>query len=141
MAEGILKDKFAKNHIQGSVESAGFESYHINEPPDDRAIETAKSHGIDIRSKRARLFSQEDFDRFDKIFVMDEKNYRDMAFFFRKEEDKAKVDFLMNLIEPGRNKAVPDPYYRRIEACEEVFQLLDQASDVIVKHITDKSWS
>lgn len=139
MAEGILRQKFRDNGIAGLVESAGFESYHINEPPDDRAIETAKAHGIDIRAKRAKLFSSEDFDRFDRIYVMDEKNFRDISFFIRNDQDKAKVDFVMNLLEPGRNSAVPDPYYRRIEACEEVFGVLSRACDVIINRIKDGS--
>lgn len=135
MAEGILKKKFAEHHIEGLVESAGFESFHINDPPDPRAIQTAENHGIDISRKRARLFRKEDFDRFDRVYVMDLKNYRDIMYFARSEGDKDKVDFILNLLKPGRNEAVPDPYYRAMEACEEVFNLLDAATDKIIEAI------
>lgn len=135
MAEGILKKKIAEHQISGNVESAGFESFHINDPPDPRAVQTAESHGIDISRKRARLFRKEDFDRFDRIFVMDLKNYRDIMFFARNEEDKAKVEFIMNVLKPGKNEAVPDPYYRALEACEEVYSLLDAATDKILEDL------
>ncbi|MBE0641412.1 MAG: low molecular weight phosphotyrosine protein phosphatase, partial [Bacteroidales bacterium] len=68
MAQGILRKMYAELKLEGVVDSAGFESYHINDPPDDRAIETALAHGIDLSKKRARLFSVEDFDRYDKIY-------------------------------------------------------------------------
>jgi len=138
MAHGILRKLFTERGIQGSVDSAGFESYHINDPPDDRAIETAEAHGIDIRDKRARLFSVKDFDRFDRIYVMDGNNHNDVMYFARNEKDKAKVDYLMNILHPGRNLPVPDPYYRDIGACEEVFKLMEQACERIAHQATVK---
>lgn len=132
MAHGILREKFAEHNVEGLVDSAGFESFHINDPPDPRAINTAAKHGIDIQEKRARLFSVTDFDRFDHIYVMDLKNYRDVMYFARNEEDKEKVDYVMNLIEPGKNKPVPDPYYRDVSACDQVYNILDKACTKIL---------
>jgi protein-tyrosine-phosphatase len=41
----------------------------------------------------------------------------------------------MNLLKPGKNEAVPDPYYRALEACEEVYSLLDAATDKILEDL------
>ena len=69
LAEGILKSKLPQDRF--SVESAGTAGYHIGRAPDSRSIEVAAQNGIDISSQKARKFSPDDFDRFDKIFVMD----------------------------------------------------------------------
>lgn len=138
IAHGLLLKKFHTNGIEGTVDSAGFESFHINDSPDPRAIQTAQNHGIDISSKKARLFSVEDFDTFDEIYVMDLKNYRDVMYFARNEADKRKVDYIMNLISPGKDEAVPDPYYGTIDACEKVYQILDKATDVLVQRLKSK---
>lgn len=138
MAQGILRKMYAELKLEGVVDSAGFESYHINDPPDDRAIETALAHGIDLSKKRARLFSVEDFDRYDKIYVMDVNNYNDVMYFARNEEDRAKVDYLMNILHPGKNMPVPDPYYRDINACQEVFKVMEKACERIA-HLSQRS--
>jgi len=132
MAQGILQKMYQEHGISGKVDSAGFESFHINEHPDPRAIETAARHGIDISGQHARLFSVDDFDRFDRIYVMDLKNYRDVMYFARTDEDRSKVDYLMNLLEPGKNRNVPDPYYLEDEACHDAFLTMEKACHQLI---------
>jgi protein-tyrosine phosphatase len=129
LAEGFLKDKLSNRNIDALVDSAGFEVYHVNESPDKRAIELATNHGVDISKKRVRLFSIEDFQNFDQIYVMDTNSYRNAMYFAQTEEDKKKVDYLMNLIHPDKNDSFPDPFYRKLDACSE-------ASDIMIKAIT-----
>jgi protein-tyrosine phosphatase len=127
LAEGLLRHILKMNNISAEVDSAGFEAFHINESPDDRAIQKAREQGIDISSKRVRLFTKDDFDQFDKIYVMDTLSYRNALYFARNEEDKQKVDYLLNVITPGKNESVPDPFYRSLAASEETFELLHKA--------------
>ena len=136
LAEGLLKLILKKRNIRAKVDSAGFEAYHINESPDVRAIKKGIEHGIDISKKRVRLFHRDDFDRFDKIYVMDTLAYRNALYFARNDNDKNKVEFLMNVIKPGRNESVPDPFYRKLEACDETYNILTQACDKIADGIT-----
>jgi protein-tyrosine phosphatase len=136
LAEGLLKLIFKQRQINGMVDSAGFEAYHINELPDDRAVQTAFEHGIDISTKRVRLFKRSDFDTFDKIYVMDTLTYRNAMYFARNEKDKSKVDFLMNVIDPGRNKPVPDPFYEDLEAGEKTYELLMMACNKIADKVS-----
>lgn len=51
IAEGILKQLFKSKGLGGLVESAGFESFHINDAPDPRAVSVSAGHGIDISQK------------------------------------------------------------------------------------------
>jgi len=138
MAEGILKSKLEKYRIQAIIDSAGFESSQIGDSPDDRAILTMKKHGLDISKHKMRLFTKEDFDNFDKIYVMDRNNYRDVLSLARNKQDVSKVDYILNTIEPGKNEELPDPWYGGINGFEYVFQKLDLASDKIVEKLVSK---
>jgi protein-tyrosine phosphatase len=133
LAEGILKSMLAKKNIKAIVDSAGFEVYHINEPPDKRAVKKGREKGIDIANKKARLFSRDDFDKFDKIYVMDTLANRNALYFARNEEDKNKVEFLMNIINPGKNQSVPDCFYSKLEAGDETYKILEKACLMIAK--------
>jgi protein-tyrosine phosphatase len=109
LAAGILKEKLKKRNIQAFVDSAGFEPHILGEPPDQHAISFALKKGIDISGHVIRLFSSRDFDDFDKIFVTDYQTFKDVVFSARDANDKKKVDYLMNVILPGANRAVPYP--------------------------------
>ncbi len=131
LAEAILKKKFQQNNIPGEVDSAGFESFTINEPPDKRVTNVALKNGY-VPEGMARIFRKEDFDRFDKIYVMDTQNYNDVMALAKTEEQKAKVDYLLNVLEEGKNKTVPNPYQNGESDCDFIFNLLDKATDKIV---------
>ena len=113
------------------VDSAGTAAYHIGENPDPRSIASGKSHGIDISSLRGRQFQVEDFDRFDRIYVMDKSNYANVLAMARGEEDKAKVDLLLNERNPDSFEEVPDPYWGGEQGFENVYQMINEACDQI----------
>ncbi len=131
LAEAILKKKFKENNINGEVDSAGFESFNINEPPDKRVTEVARKYGFSVEG-RARIFLKEDFHLFDKIYVMDTKNYNDVMSLAKTDEKKARVDYLLNVLENGKNQTIPDPYNSGIKDYEAVIKLLEKAMDKIV---------
>lgn len=132
LAEGILKKMYAGAGIDALVESAGFESYNINESPDSSAANVAIKHGIDLSQKRARLFSPEDFDKFDKIYVMDGHNMQDVSMMARTEKDMEKVDFLLNVLDKSQNHYIQDPYRGGIDDYEKVYELMTKACERIL---------
>lgn len=131
LAEGILKQKFRKENIDGYVDSAGTAAYHAGERPDPRSTEIADMHGIDISHQRARKFAPEDFDRFDRIFAMDRSNHENILSQARKPSDREKVDLILNMAYPGENMQVPDPYYGGDQGFQNVYKMLDLACDKI----------
>lgn len=135
MAAGILNKKAKEMGLQIVADSAGFESFHIGDPPDKRALETSKKFGIDISHHKARLFSAKDFDNFDRIFVMDHKSYKEASYFSRSEGDRNKIRFMMDLLEPGSKESVPDPFLAEPEACEVVYNIMDNACEVLIDHL------
>lgn len=131
LAEGILRKKAAERGIDVEIDSAGTSNYHIGENPDKRSCANASSHGVDISKLQARQFLPEDFDKFDHILVMDSMNYSEVERQARNEKDMKKVDFILNFARPGKNMAVPDPYFGGEEGFETVYNLLDEACDKI----------
>ncbi len=135
LAEGIMQHKIEEKGLNATVDSAGTAAYHIGEPADRRSVLTAKKHGIDITKLRGRQFEVSDFDEFDLIYVMDESNYENLKIMARNDADMAKVDYIMNMVSPGENKIVPDPYYGGDMGFENVYNLLDAAAEEITKKL------
>ena len=134
LAEGILRHKIKEAELDWEVQSAGTGSWHIGEAPDPRSQKIAKINGIDISKQKAQKFSQKHFAEFDRIYTMDSSNYRDVVNMAINEEDKNKVELIMNLVEPGKNKAVPDPYYDD-DLYATVYEMLDKACEEIMKEL------
>ena len=84
-----------------------------------------------MSKQTGRQFRPSDFDEFDKSYVMDHSNYQNVLRLARNEEDKAKVDLILNEIKANSNQDVPDPYYGGDEGFEQVYRLLDAATDQI----------
>ncbi len=135
LAEGILASKIDKNKIL--VDSAGTSNWHVGKTPDPRSIATAKQFGIDISNQRARQFTVSDFDNFDHIYVMDNSNYNDVISLARNEEDKQKVKRILDVLAPGESLEVPDPYYGGDSGFTNVYKMLEEAFDIIVKELSD----
>lgn len=131
LAEGILKSKITSHKV--FVDSAGTAAYHIGNQPDERSIVVAKKYRIDISKHRARKFSTTDFDNFDLIYAMDENNFHDILKLSRNDSDKQKVKLILNEIHPNKNNSVPDPYYGGNDGFENVFQMLNEACEIIIK--------
>jgi protein-tyrosine phosphatase len=138
MAAGILKDKLHKKNIENvEVDSAGFESHNINQPADPRATELMKKNGIDISDHVMRMFSANDFEIYDKIYVMDSGAYRDTTYFARNEKDIKKIEFLTNIIYPDKYQAVPDPNNCTSGTLVKVYQLLDKVCESLANKIEE----
>lgn len=133
MAEGILRNEFMTNNIDIKVDSAGTAAFHVGEPADARAQAELRKHGIDISKERAQKFNYKHFKEYDRIFAMDETNYADLLNLAKTEQDKSKLDMIMNVVEKGKNIAVPDPYYGGDEGFAEVYRMLKSAAKKLVE--------
>ena len=134
MADGWLRHKAKAYDIDILVDSAGTAGYHVGEKADARMRKWSKVYGVDIEDLRARQFTQEDFDRFDIIFAMDQSNQKNILRLARNEADKAKVHLYLNELHPGENEEVPDPYYGGEADFKHVIELLDAATEAFLKN-------
>lgn len=136
LAEGILASKLPTDKFL--VDSAGTGSWHIGRSPDNRSIATAKKNGLNISKQKGRQFQKSDFDAFDYIFVMDNNNYNDVIHLAQSETQKEKVQLILDAIFPNENVDVPDPYYGLANGFDMVYQMLDEACEIIAKNLIAK---
>ena len=136
LAEGILQSKLPRDKF--IVDSAGTGEWHIGKQPDQRSIAIAHKNGLDISHQRGRQFRTEDFKDFDYIYVMDGSNYNDVLSLAKNDEEKNKVKLILNELFPGENVDVPDPYFGLQNGFASVYDMIDQACDIIAEKLLKK---
>jgi len=137
LAEGIFRQTVmrAGRVEQFQIDSAATGAFHIGNPPDERAIEVADYHGIDIGDQRCRRIDKDDFHHFDFIICMDRSNIANVEA-LRPAGSKAKIKLFLQ-VALGHNQPVPDPYLDMNTSFEEVFQLIEKASHGLLTRLMD----
>ena len=125
LAHGVMEHLAKSKGLDWYVDSAGTGNWHIGHAPDSRSITVAQSYGIDISGQRARQFQPADFDAFDRIFVMDHENLKNVLALAKSEEHTAKVSLLLG------DEVVPDPYWDNT-LFDPVYQMIEQACQRII---------
>ncbi len=106
IGEGWIRRVAMVRGLRVKVDSAGTSGYHVGDPPDRRSVDTMRAIDIDISGQRSRKFVRADFQKFDRILVMDRANLSDVLALARSEDERDKVA----LFDPS-GAEVPDPYY------------------------------
>lgn len=133
LAEGILQSKLPSDKFM--VDSAGTGGWHVGELPDKRSVATARERGLDITHQRARQFKVSDYTEFDHIFVMDTSNLKDVLKLAPNDKAKTKVSLMMDALHPGESINVPDPYYGGPEGFDNVYDMLNEACEIVANKL------
>jgi protein-tyrosine phosphatase len=110
LAEAALRREAERLMLDLEVDSAGTGDWHVERPPDPRAVAVAAKHGVDITYQRARQVRAEDFARFDYIVALDPENLASLRR-IQPHGAKAKVSLLLDHVEGRAGEPVGDPYY------------------------------
>jgi Protein-tyrosine-phosphatase len=114
---------------QIEIDSAGTHAYHLGEPPDPRAQETARRRGIDLADLRARRAVAEDFELYDYVLAMDQDNYQTLSALCPPGRDlERRLALLMDYAPQARLREVPDPYYGAAGGFDAVFDMVEEAA-------------
>jgi protein-tyrosine phosphatase len=116
------------------IDSAGTHGYHVDAPPDRRAIETAARRGVELKDLRARRAIAEDFLVFDYILAMDQDNYLDLCAMCPPGMER-KLQLFMDFAPELRMREVPDPYYGGPGGFETVFDMVEAAAKGLLADI------
>jgi protein-tyrosine phosphatase len=115
MADAVMrhKVKLAKLDKKIKIDSAGTGGWHQGETPHQGTREVLKKNLVSDEGIFARKLEKEDFQKFDRIYVMDKSNLKDVEQFARKHSIvPTHLELFMN---PVADKSypleVPDPYY------------------------------
>ncbi len=133
LAEAVLKHKADAAGLSWVVDSAGTNGYHIGDPPHPLSRKVAAEHGLDISMQRARQFLAADVERFDRIYAMGQDVVSEMRSIARHRFDPAKIDLLMNVLYPGQDIEVPDPWSGPESGYHLVYRMVEEASSELIK--------
>ena len=135
-AEAMLRKKLHEAGLDDRVEvdSAGTADYHVDSPPDRRAVAHGERRGLRMQQLRGRQVERADFERFDHILAMDDDNLADLQR-IRPAGSRAKVALLMSFAPDAGSREVPDPYYGGADGFERVLELTAAAADGFIASV------
>lgn len=123
-AEAVFRSKLPESiHL----ESAGTGGWHAGDLPDPRARAAGGARGYSFKGQTARAVSDDDFARFDQIYVMDSANLKELM---RRcpPQHSHKIKRLLDLTPNCAERDVPDPYYGGDQGFEHVLDLIESAA-------------
>ncbi|RON21500.1 MULTISPECIES: low molecular weight protein-tyrosine-phosphatase [Pseudomonas] len=131
-AEGVLRHKLREAGLADHVEvaSAGTGDWHVGKAPDKRSQAAAKLRGYDLSAQRAQQVTRADFASYDLILAMDNSNLRHLKA-LQPAKGKAELDLFLRRYQSEIDE-VPDPYYDGDQGFEQVLDLIERASDLLV---------
>lgn len=131
-AEGVLRHKLREAGLADQVEvaSAGTGDWHVGKAPDKRSQAAAKLRGYDLSAQRAQQVTRADFATYDLILAMDNSNLRHLKT-MQPAKGKAELDLFLRRYQSDVDE-VPDPYYDGDQGFEQVLDLIERASDLLV---------
>lgn len=138
-AQGIFSHLTNQENLSNliKVDSAGTHAYHVGNPPDHRAQATALKRGIDLSHQTARRVNVADFEEFDYVLAMDEDNLLDLQEICP-DEHAHKVRLFLEYAPHLNIREVPDPYYGGPGGFDRVLDMVEIASEGLLKEIRDK---
>lgn len=119
------------------IDSCGTADYHVGEAPDRRSREAARRRGIDIDGLRARQLGTDDLRQFDYVLVMDRQNLANARELWHKTGGTEPELFLAYSTDPDSPDEVPDPYHGGEQGFEKVLDLIENASQGLLRHIRE----
>ena len=131
-AEGVLRHKLREAGLADQIEvaSAGTGDWHVGKAPDKRSQAAAKLRGYDLSAQRAQQVTRADFATYNLILAMDNSNLRHLKA-LQPAKGKAELDLFLRRFQSELDE-VPDPYYDGDQGFEQVLDLIERASDLLV---------
>ncbi|MBW4591899.1 MAG: low molecular weight phosphotyrosine protein phosphatase [Brasilonema angustatum HA4187-MV1] len=139
-AENIMNHLISQAGLSERIvcDSAGTSSYHTGSPPDPR-MSFAAQQKLQIKLLgKARQFQKSDFENFDLILAMDQDNYEDILSLDPARKYRHKVHLICDFCSRHNLKEVPDPYYGGSEGFNRVIDLLVDACEGLLKHVSSQ---
>ena len=119
------------------IDSAGILSYHQGELPDSRMRAHAARRGYNL-THLSRPVRTEDFYNFDLIIGMDDRNIDALRDKAPDVESEQKIHRMTDFCRTKVIDYVPDPYYGGAQGFENVLDILEDACEGLLAHLSDE---
>jgi protein-tyrosine phosphatase len=119
------------------IDSAGTHDYHIGRKPDSRTQQAAIQRGYEMNNLRGRQVGQDDFHHFDYVLAMDMGN---LAILHRivPSDSETRPRLFLEYARHHREREVPDPYYGGSDGFERVLDMVEDAAEGLLLHISNQ---
>ena len=134
-AEVVFRHKALAQGLSLKIDSAGTLGAHAREKPDHRAQKVAIERGYSFDGIKARKVTVKDFDEFDVILAMDQQNV-DALIALSPLALQSKIILFLEFAKNHAETEVPDPYYGGANGFRFVLDLVEDASDGLIKQLT-----
>ena len=133
-AQGVFESLAARRGLAREVQadSCGTGNWHVGSAPDKRAVAAAARRGYDLSGLRARQVRPEDFSAFDYILAMDRDNLADLKA-MRPPGFRGHLGLFLAFAGNGAPADVPDPYYGGEAGFDLVLDLIESASEGLLR--------
>ena len=138
-AEAVFSKKLADRDLlkKIKIDSAGTHNFHPNAPPDERSQAHGLKRGYDLSHLRARAVVDNDFEAFDLLLTMDWDN-RALLEERCPSEHLHKIRGFAEFLQSTPASVIPDPYYGGEQGFDHVLDLIEEASDGLMKFVVQK---
>lgn len=117
------------------IESRGTGDWHVGEPPDARAADTAARNGVELFGCSQQL-TPADLKKFDLFVCMDRDNVAGV----RKLGAPADRIVLLRDFEPDADSPdVPDPYFGEGDGFQRVYRIIERGCAGLLDHLSNSS--
>lgn len=136
-AEEIMRTYLRKAGLEKEIEvdSAGISNYHQGELADERMRAHASRRGYHI-THRSRPVCTDDFEAFDLILGMDDRNIDALKERAPSIEAEQKIHRMTDYCRVKVADYVPDPYYGGAQGFENVLDILEDACSGLLEVLT-----
>ncbi len=138
-AEAVLSKKLSDQGLlhKIKIDSAGTHNFHPDAPPDARSQIHALKRGYNMSHLRARPVVESDFENFDLLLTMDWDN-RALLEERCPASHLHKIRGFAEFLQTTQASVIPDPYYGGEQGFEHVLDLIEDASDGLMKFVHQK---
>ncbi|GAA5646522.1 low molecular weight protein-tyrosine-phosphatase [Vibrio proteolyticus] len=131
--EAVLRAKARQLGVDIEVDSAGTIDFHTGSGPDARARAAGEQRGYSFDDIQARQVNCWDFEHFDYILAADADNLADLTDRCPSEHQH-KLSLFLSHADSDYDE-IPDPYYDGANGFELVLDLIEEASDNLLRKL------
>lgn len=135
-AQGIFEQRLQAQGLNEAflVDSCGTAPFNVGKSPDPRTLAATQARGYDISQQIARQIQDEDYPRFQHILVMDRMNLMNVKAWAPKHHD-GEIELFLRYGNAGGLIEIPDPYKEKADAFGPMMELLESATDGLLKRL------
>ena len=137
VAEYLLRAYAEQEGLEVTVASSGLSNEEEGNPVDPRTDIVLREHGIDASAHRAKVFTPEDFERYDLLLALDVNHFLRLSQMAPTAEHREKIRMLRSFAPNMQGKSLDeqgifDPWYGEMKDFYTTYDLMDASAKGVI---------